>query len=170
MQILGLFAPDLDARRALWQYVQAHDLVQRARFQMIDPDDPIPDLMLEPRELRRFTGDAMWVRVVDFARALEARPYSAARALTLRVHDDLAPRNDGTWRFETDGDQARVVPVEGGTAEVDLSINALASLITGFRSATRIARAGMLSGDAAAVRRADAIFAADYAPHMPEGF
>ncbi len=106
----------------------------------------------------------------DVPRALEARPYSEAGGLTLRVHDSLAPWNDGTWRFETDGEQTRVAAAEGVTADLDLSVNALASLLTGFRSATRIQRAGMLSGDPAAVRRADAIFAAAYAPHMPEGF
>lgn len=170
MEIRGFFAVDLDARRALWQYVRAHDLVLRAKFQMMDPDDPIQDLLFEPRELRRFTGDGMWVRIVDVPRALEARPYSEAGALTLRVHDDLAPWNDTTWRFETDGEQARVVEAAGATADLDLSINALASLLTGFRSATRIERSEMLPGDPGAVRRADAIFATVYAPHMPEGF
>lgn len=170
MEVGGVFAIDLDARRALWQYVRAHDLVLRAKFAMVEPDDPIQDLLLEPRELRRATGDAMWVRVVDVPRALEARPYSDAGALTLRVHDDLAPWNDSVWRFETDGGQSRVTPAEGASADLDLSINALASLLTGFRSATRIERAGMLSGDTAAVQRADAIFATAYAPHTPEGF
>ncbi len=169
MEVRDFFALDLDARRALWQYVRAHDLVLRARFGRMEPDDPLPDLLLEPRELRRATGDAMWVRIVDVARALEARPYATDGALTLRVHDDLAPWNDGLWRFETDGDQSRVTPA-AGPADLDLSVNALASLLTGFRSATRIERAGMLSGDPAAVRRADAIFATAYAPHMPEGF
>ena len=170
MEIQGLFALDLDARRALWQYVRAHDLVLRARFEKMEPDDPIQDLLLEPRELRRFTGDGMWVRIVDVPRALEARPYSEAGELTLRVHDNLAPWNDTTWRFETDGEQTHVVEATGATADLDLSINALASLLTGFRSATHIERAGMLSGDPGAVRRADAIFATAYAPHMPEGF
>jgi len=170
MEVRDFFVLDLDARRALWQYVRAHDLVLRARFGGVEPDDPLPDLLLEPRELRRATGDAMWVRIIDVPRALEARPYSAAGTLTLRVHDDFAPWNDGFWRFETDGDQSRVTPAEGAAADLDLSVNALASLLTGFRSATRIERAGMLSGDAAAVRRADAIFATAYAPHMPEGF
>ncbi len=170
MEIRGFFALDLDARKALWQYVAAHDLVLRAKFAMIDADDPIQDLLLEPRELRRVSGDGMWVRIVDVPRALEARPYSEAGALTLRVHDNLAPWNDTTWRFETDGEQMRVVEAAGTAADLDLSINALASLLTGFRSATRIERAGMLSGDPAAVRRADAIFATAYAPHMPEGF
>ncbi len=153
MEIEGLFALDLDARRALWQYVRGHDLVLRAKFSKVDPDDPIQDLLLEPRELRRFTGDAMWVRIVDVPRALEARPYSEAGALTLRVHDNLAPWNDTTWRFETDGEQTRVLPTEGATADLDLSINALASLLTGFRTATRIERAGMLSGDPDAAHR-----------------
>ena len=41
MEIRGFFALDLDAWRALWQYVRAYDLVLRAKFQMMDPDDPI---------------------------------------------------------------------------------------------------------------------------------
>lgn len=170
MEVHGFFALDLDARRALWQYVRAHDLVLRARFMKVEPDDPIPDLLLEPRELRRSTEDAMWVRIVDVPRALEARPYAAGGTLTLRVHDELAPWNDGVWRFETDGAETSVTRADDASADLDLSINALASLLTGFRSATRIERAGMLSGEEAAVRRADAIFATAYAPHMPEGF
>jgi predicted acetyltransferase len=169
LRVSAFFALDEAAHRAMWNFLRAHDLVQRIRWQYVPEDDITPDLLLEPRMLRRITGDGMWMRVIDVEALLPQRPYAEAAAITLAVRDELLPWNDGTFRLETDGDTSEVTRVSG-TPDLTLSVAALSSLVSGYRSASRLARAGLAEGDPEALRRADRLFATDYAPHMTDMF
>jgi predicted acetyltransferase len=64
---------------------------------------------------------------------------------------------------------ATVTPSRGN-ADITLSVKALASLYTGYRSARQLSQWGMLEGDDAAVERATQMFATRYAPHCPDNF
>jgi predicted acetyltransferase len=147
--------------------------VQRAA-----PDDPAPLLLLEPRELHRRTGDAMWMRVTDVAAALPLRPYGEADVLTLRVVDPLCDWNDGTFVLETTGEESTAARVDADAdadadADLTLPVSSLAVLLSGYRSATSLARAGLLTPGAsgeAVLRRADRVFATEYAPWCNDSF
>jgi len=108
--------------------------------------------------------------VVDVPAALAQRGYQTSDAITLDVaKDDLAPWNGGRIRLECSPDGAAVAPSQG-KADVALSVKALASLYSGYRSARQLAQWGMLDGDDAAVERATRIFATWHAPHCPDHF
>lgn len=169
MNLLGFYPLDLEAHRAMWSYIRAHDLVKRVRWQRVPEDDVTPDLLLEPRELHRGTGDAMWMRITDVEAVLPQRPYGDEGTITLAVRDELLPWNDGVYRLETEGDTSKVTRTSG-PADLSMRVAALATLVSGYRSATHLQRAGLVEGDAEALRRADRLFATDYRPHMPEGF
>jgi hypothetical protein len=49
-------------------------------------------------------------------------------------------------------------------------VAALAVLLAGHRSATQLARAGLVAADEKALRVADGLFATTYAPWCPDGF
>lgn len=169
MEVSDFVALDLDAHLALWDFIRAHDLVKQVKFHHAPEDDPILDLLLEPRELRRATGDAMWFRVTDVAAALAARGYDEDGAVTLTIRDDVCPWNDGTYRLRVTDGVARVDRIEAA-GELAMPVAALASLLSGFRSATHLARAGRLEGDVDALRRADRLFATLHRPHVMDGF
>ncbi len=169
MNLLAFYPLDLEAHRAMWNYIRAHDLVKRVRWDKVPEDDVTPDLLIEPRELHRGTGDAMWMRITDVEALLPLRSYGDEGAITLAVRDELLPWNDGVYRLETEGDAAKVSRTSG-PADLSMRVGALATLVSGYRSATQLSRAGLLEGDAAALRRADRLFATEYRPHMPEGF
>jgi len=143
--------------------------VKQVKFHHAPEDDPILDLLLEPRELRRATGDAMWLRVTDAAAALAARGYDEDGAVTLTVRDDVCPWNEGSYRLRVTDGVARVDRLEAA-GELAMPVAALASLMSGFRSATHLARAGRLEGAADALRRADRLFATARRPHVMDGF
>ena len=164
-------ALDADAYRGLWEFLGAHDLVGRVTWWRAPEDDPAPFLFLEPRELRRRTQDAIWMRITDVAAALPQRPYGDADALTLRVVDELCPWNDGTWVLETTGEESTVAAADGATADLTLPASSLAVLVAGSWSATSLARAGRLeAADERALARADRVFATAYAPWCNDNF
>jgi predicted acetyltransferase len=103
------------------------------------------------------------------ASALEARGYDVTGEITLAIDvDDLAPWNVGAFKLEASPDGARVTPAEGG--DLQLSMKALASLYTGFRSARQLAAWGLIEGSDDALRAADSIFSTRHAPHCPDHF
>ncbi len=162
---------DLDAYRALWEYLRRHDLVGVVDMQKVAPDDPAPALLLEPRMLNRHTSDGIWMRVTDAERALSQRPYAARGEITLAVAGDgICDWNNGSYLVETDG-QTAAVQRTTRNPDVVMRPNALASLIAGHSSASFLARAGLIEAPTvSALRIADELFRTDYAPHCPDDF
>lgn len=172
LEVKDFVALDMDAYRGLWAYLRRHDLVRTISMRGVLPeDDPAPDLLLEPRMLDRRTQDQIWARVVDVAAALPQRPYGDRGELTFRIaHDAMCPWNEGTWLLETDGPTSEVRRIDR-SPDLELSLNTLASLLVGHRSATHFARAGRLEGSSPrALRIADALFRTEYAPFCANGF
>jgi predicted acetyltransferase len=171
MEIRDAIALDPDAERGLWNFVASHDLVARARWWNFDPNSAALFYLLEPRDLRMVVGDGIWMRVTDVEAALPQRPYGDEGALTLRVvEDDIADWNNGSYRLETDGAESTVTRT---TESPDLTMRPaqLSVLLAGNAPATQLARAGLIeAADEAALKRADRIFATDYAPWCPDGF
>lgn len=164
-------APDVATWRALWNFIRAHDLVKTVKFEWAPEDDIASDLLLEPRALRRRTGDAMWLRMVDVAPAIEARGYEpdAEGSVTLGIEDGLCPWNDGAYRVTVEGGSATVQRVRT-KPQLSMPVAALSPLYSGFRTATALARAGRIEGSASALRTADRLFATAYRPHVMDGF
>jgi len=169
MEVKQFIPLTLGAWRAMWDYVRSHDLVREADVDFIPEDDPAQDMLLEPRELQRRTGDGMWLRMVDVAQALEARGWDEDGAITIAVRDELCAWNDGTYRLAIEGGHASVARTSDA-ADLTLPVAALSSLYSGFRSATELHRAGRVEGDRDALRRADALFRTAYRPHVLDGF
>ena len=159
-----------DAYRSLWSFLARHDLVGRVLWRNAPVDDPAAELFLEPRMLKAQDREGAWFRVVDVAKALAGRGYDAADSLAIRIAPDpLTPWNDGAWQLEAAPDGAEVRPARKAP-DIALGVKALASLFTGFRSATALAHWGLLEGDAKAIARADALFRTRQAPHCPDHF
>ena len=171
MKVSDFIARDMDAYRALWDYLRAHDLVRKIDMFGVAEDDPAPELLLEPRVLQRRTSDGIWMRVVDVEKALRQRPYGQRGELTVAVpEDDVCPWNAGTYLMETDGKTTAVTRTDRA-ADITLTPNVLASLISGYRPASHFAKMGRLEArDTAALRTADAMFRTEYAPYCPNGF
>lgn len=171
MTVSDFVAFDTDASRALWNYIRRHDLVGRVNFRGAPEDDVIPDLLLEPRMLNKKVSDGIWMRVVDVEKALSQRPYGARGELTFAIAGDTeCPWNNGTYLLETDGPSTHV---SRSSREPELTIPpaTLASLISGYRSATHFVRAGRLDEHReGAALRANALFRPEYAPYCPNGF
>jgi predicted acetyltransferase len=161
---------NVDAYRSLWTWLARHDLVGRITWLRAPIDDPAPELFVEPRLLNAQPRDGIWLRIIDAQAALALRGYQTDGAITLEIaKDDLTPWNEGRVKLECSADGATVTPSKGN-ADITLSVKALASLYTGYRSARQLSQWGMLEGDDAAIERATRTFATRYAPHCPDNF
>jgi predicted acetyltransferase len=161
---------DADAYRSLWSWLARHDLVGRIVWPRAPADDPASELFVEPRLLNKQSRDGIWLRVVDARVALAERGYHASDSVTLDIAaDDLTPWNAGRYKLECSPDGATMTPSRGNV-DLRLSVKALASLYSGYRSPRQLARWGMIDGDDAALERATRIFATRHAPHCPDNF
>lgn len=117
--------------------------------------------------------DAWMLRVLDVPAALSARGYPSAVSaeLTLDIADDLLPDNAGRWTLTVEGGRGAAEPARSGNndAALTLDVRALASLYTGFESASQLALTGRAAGDGRTLAIADAIFAGP-APTMSDMF
>jgi predicted acetyltransferase len=108
------------------------------------------------------------LRVVDVRAALEARGYPNIDAeVALEIEDELLPENSGVHRLSVQKGAANVMRAKG--SGVRLGPRALAALYTGFMSAEELEHAGMLSGNASALRTLSLLFAGP-APTMVDYF
>lgn len=159
-----------DAYRSLWSFLRRHDLVGRIVWDNAPLDDPAQELFEEPRLLNMQDREGTWLRVVDAEAALGGRGYEISDRITLALADDsLTPWNDGTYELETSPDGA-VIKRSTATPEVRMTVKALSSLYTGFRTGRELARIGSIAGDNNAILKAERVFRIDGAPHCPDHF
>ncbi len=159
-----------DAYVCLWDFVTKHDLVGRVRYDTAPLDDPAPELFDEPRLLHPRITEGIWMRLVDVVEALQGRGYTTAGRLVLEiVGDSIADWNNGVFSLETDGQSGHVTRTTDAP-EIRLSIKALASLFSGFRTAQALANWGLLAGDQPGIESADRLFRTLHLPHCPDHF
>lgn len=159
-----------DAYRSLWSWLARHDLVGRIDWRRAPVDDPAPELFMEPRLLNTSSQDGIWLRIVDVVQSLSQRGYQTTGSMTIDVaEDDLTPWNAGRFKIDCSPDGATVVRSRVD-ADLTLSIKALASLYSGFRTPRQLAAWGLVKGDDAALGLATRIFATRHAPHCPDQF
>lgn len=165
---------DLVCYRALWTYLCSHDLSHKLNFIFVPDDDPAPQTLLEPRKLGQRKSDGLWMRVVDVPALLEQRGYSLGGSATVIIEDDdLCPWNNGTWTVCAEGGGAAAKVSEGGDANraLKLSINTLATVLSGHTGASQLATMGKIAcDDRAALRAADALFSTTHRPWCPHEF
>lgn len=156
------------AYRAFWSLMGRMHLARYIVWQAAPPDDPLPELILEPRMLRDTAYDGMLARVVDVEKALAARGYDADGRVQFAVRDDFCPWNDGGYELTVEGGVPAVRRL-AAQPEPTMTVHTLAKLLFGHRSASQLSVAGLIEGaDQRWTARADAVFRTRRAPFSPD--
>jgi predicted acetyltransferase len=132
-------------------------------------DETLPWLLVDPRRLRRSPRDSLWLRLLDVAAALAGRRYSSPGRLVIGVRDDFCPWVTGAYTLDGGPDGAACERTTR-SPDVELSAATLGALYLGTHRFQNLARAGLVSGSAEALRRADAMFQWDPLPFCPDRF
>src|SRR5205807_9855743 len=101
-----LMAATDEAYRALWRYCLDVDLLAEVRAGNRPVDEPLLHMLADARRLRVGVVDGMWIRLVDLPAALSGRRYRTGGTVTLAVHDETCPWNEGRFRLRGDPDGA----------------------------------------------------------------
>jgi predicted acetyltransferase len=143
-----LTAVDADTERTLWRHLGAH-AAQADRVTVAGVPLDALALML-PEQTIRPVGQQLWMtRIVDAAGAIAQRGYPAGvRAqVSFRLVDPMVAKNDGCWRIVVDDGEGRLEALDPSSEpEIELSINALATLFTGWSTSAVVVASGQARG------------------------
>ena len=169
LHVVEMQAADPEARAALWHHALGVDLVDEVQAWNQPLDDPLFWLLADPRRARRSLRDALWVRVLDVPGALAGRRYAVEGRLVLQVRDERRPRNSGVYALDG-GPGGAECARSAAPAEIELDVADLGAVLLGGSRVAALAGAGRIRGEAAALARADRLFAWDPPPWCPEVF
>jgi predicted acetyltransferase len=130
-------------------------------------DDPLTWALTDPRCIDSSDSrDMLWLRVLNAAKALEARHYPVDGRLVLEVHDPLG-LTPGTFALQVDGGGAAVERLpETAEADLVLDVSALSSIYLGAVCPVTLAAAGRIrENTAGAALEARQMFAVERSTH-----
>jgi predicted acetyltransferase len=164
-------ADDL-AYRNLWAYLSGIDVVEEIELSVRPVDEPAYWLPADGRALRQtYTGDFLWLRMLDVPAALSARGYATSGRIVLQVVDDAADAYAaGRFLLDATADGAQCRPTSD-TADLTLSARALASAYLGGHALRTLAVAGLVDEHRpGGIARLDAMLTTALAPWCQTAF
>jgi predicted acetyltransferase len=143
LEVHEMVTRDATAAVTLWHFLGTHGMQASTVTLLSAPIEPLL-LMLPEQEVRVAANNRWMHRLVDARVALGARgfPPGFAAEIHLDVADRVAPWNDGRFVLHIEGGRAELTP--GGDGNVQIGINALSALSTGWAGATALVEAGAL--------------------------
>ncbi len=167
VEVVDFIAATHEAYLELWQFLAAIDLVERVTWEEAPLDDPLTWALEDPRCIDSSDSrDMLWLRILDVAKALEARSYPVDGRLVLEVLDPLG-LTDGTFALEVSGGQAAVERLQTpGEPDLTLDVSALSSVYLGAVCPVTLTAAGLIRDHRqGAALRARQMFAVERATH-----
>ncbi|WP_214407827.1 GNAT family N-acetyltransferase [Pseudonocardia lacus] len=158
------------AAAALWRHLLDYDLVGAVTAD-VAVDDPVTQLLHDPRRAVATHRDSLWVRLVDLDRALTQRRYSGDVDVVLEVSDGFCPWNAGRWRLTARADGPATAARGDDDADLRLDVADLGAAFLGGPTLVQLAAAGrVVELTPGALVPASRAFAGTRAPHCPEVF
>jgi predicted acetyltransferase len=170
IRVRELVALSVPAHTALWRYLTALDLIEDITVWNLAPDDPLPLLVANTRQLRARVTDYFWTRVVRVGDALSTRRYARPLDVVLDVVDPLRPDNQRCWRLSGDPTGASCQPTTA-TADLEVDVRALGGAYLGGTTLLSLAEAGMVvENTPGALVEVSSAFREPREPFAPMGF
>lgn len=170
VSVREVMATDPAALAALYRYLFDLDLMGSTELPYVPVDDPLLHWLANPRTAKPALGDALYVRLVDLARALSGRTYTENFDVVLEVEDRTCPWNDGRWRL-VGGPHGATCRPSGDPADLTLGATDLGAAFLGGTPLTELAAAGRVAEHRhGALREASRAFPHTPAPWNPAVF
>jgi predicted acetyltransferase len=172
IDVRELVAVSRDAYLNLWAYFGRHDIHHEVSI-AVSPHEPVLSVVADAERLEVKQGYAVLLRVVDFEAAIRSRPPARADetcTLLIRLIDDSAPWNDGTWRIGVSEGKTWAERTDGDP-ELTMTSRVLAPLFNGYLTPDSAHLGGLLEAKSDdALLRAGRIFAVTQPPFFLDHF
>ena len=147
----------------IWRFLFDIDLVATVEAWNRPADEPLLQLVREPRRLHFSVNDGLWVRLLDVGAALEARTYRSDGRIVFEVEDRFRPDTGGRYELVVEGGTVRC-----GRTETDADLVGT-STPSGRRTSAGSASVSSGGQDRSrsapgSLERADAMFGSTPAP------
>ena len=131
------------ARAGLWQHLLRLSLSRSVRWWRAPADDELAHMLTDAGAVTAKLDHGLFIRLVDVARALGGRVYSAPVDVVLEVIDDVCPWNARRWRLAGDATGATC---ERTAAPVDVTLDArqLGAVFLGGTALATLSAAGRI--------------------------
>jgi predicted acetyltransferase len=164
LDLIEIAAVTPDAHNALWSVLLSMDLVGTIHCSRLPIDDPVPSLLVNPREVRtNGNNDGVWFNVRDVSIAFGSRCY--------RTEDRFVVEVDGKkWAIEggLEGGSCRAVRTK---ADLVTSHPVLGALLSGGTlPSALVTQRQMTASNDDVLRRADLFFPTSLAPNCQTGY
>jgi predicted acetyltransferase len=159
-----------EAYHDLLRFLAAHNLASEIAL-TAGRDVPWRSLVANPHQLRVHVDDVenFMLRIVDFPaaisrRAAAAHADAASGSLHLKIVDESAPWNQGTWRLSIDGGRWKAQPDPDARPNASADISTIAALFGGFLTVDDATSTGLLQVDDRARPTLEALFRTRFPP------
>lgn len=158
-----------EAQLSMWRLLAGIDRVTKVTHGVADPLDPLPWALTDINAMKVVGEEEfLWVRVLDVATSLGARPWSSDGEVVLEVDDPLG-HAAGRWAVVARDGAATVGRTEV-EADVRLTAETLATVLMGAASIGVLHAAGRLSGSPDAIATLAAMADLPAPPYSITGF
>ncbi len=158
LSVVEIVAETPLAEASLWSYLTNVDGSPNVRSWNVPIDARLPMMVTEPRRIRTTaTFDALWVRILDVAAALEGRMYEADGTAVFSIVDPFRSDTSGTYRLSVVDGVGTCAPSDDEPT-VDVDIDVLGALYLGAGRTHGYASANRIRGSLTAVDGFDRLF------------
>jgi predicted acetyltransferase len=152
------------AHATMWRFLLNFDLVGKITATNRPSDDPLWWMLSDPRRLVRKAHDALWVRLLDIPKALEARTYNADGRLKIGLVSESQPEIAGTYVLDIDDSQASVKKTTD-KADIIMTPADLGALYLGGATPGPLVEAGRIDAiSTGSLAKLHSMFSTDSAP------
>ncbi|PQZ95746.1 GNAT family N-acetyltransferase [Arthrobacter sp. MYb227] len=172
LEIRDLVAATPIARRELFRFMTAHDLIERVSYPAAAANDPLGWALEDPARLSYLEREhGLWVRVLDVQAAFAARKYTGSGFFTLRVAD-VQGLTSGSYAFEITEGTPEITRIEDSSkASIACDVQVLGPLLLGTAPIADLLAAGIVTlDDPSDLGRLAALVDLPGIPHAINGF
>jgi predicted acetyltransferase len=158
LQITDLVLTTPAAQESFWGYLAGHRAFFSKAQWLCPSSSPWLLALDEPWNYKMSMHEHWMLRLVDLQKAFTERGYPAGPPCEIHfeVEDPLLSNNNGRWLLRVGECEGRLTT--GGEGLIKTDIGALASLYSGFLSATQLSVTGRLEGPVEQLALADGTF------------
>ena len=141
VKVRELVAATTAAEIALWRFLLDIDLATEVEYREHSKKSKLLWLLADPRKLMLEPFDSLLIRVLNPAKALASRLYSAPGEVVIELVDEFYPLVGGAYRLQVDAGGRATCERTEASADVSMPVRSMGAIFMGSNYLADLARA-----------------------------